>query len=456
MVINLKAIINFFIKNKKDQIMIKNIVAAFIIKGGGLCISFFSMPAFINYFNNQAVLGVWFAILSVMTWILNFDFGIGNGLRNHLVQTFTRKNILESKILISSAYIIIGTLVIICIYIGMLIIPYVNWNHFFNISTNIVDSTVMIQVIKYIYIGIMLQFFFRLISSILYALQQSAVNNFLLLLISLMQLFYILFFYNYASTEEKLINLSLVYIFFTNIPYLLVTAFVFFFQLKECRPNICYFRINACKKIINLGGIFFLCQLLYMVIINANDFFVTRFTNPVMNVEYNVYNRLFSLVGMIAALSLTPLWSMVTKAIEEKDYEWLKNVFNKSKKITVVITVIQFLFIFILQFIINIWLGKKFITVNYFYAFIFAIWASVFVYLSILSTFACGSGKMKLQAICYTIGVIVKILFLLLVFNFTNEWIFVVISNLIIILPYCILQHKALNKYISKMEGVIK
>ena len=40
-----------------NKIVLKNTVGAFLVKGGALLISLFTTPAFIRYFNNNAILG---------------------------------------------------------------------------------------------------------------------------------------------------------------------------------------------------------------------------------------------------------------------------------------------------------------------------------------------------------------------------------------------------------------
>ena len=89
-------------KSLKDRIIIKNVTLSFIIKAVALLVSFFSAPAFIGYFDNDIVLGVWYTLLSVLTWVLSFDLGIGNGVRNNLVKAFSDRDEKEAKGIISS------------------------------------------------------------------------------------------------------------------------------------------------------------------------------------------------------------------------------------------------------------------------------------------------------------------------------------------------------------------
>ena len=78
--------IDQFLKNtNKDTInVIRNIFNSVIIKGGGIVVGLLTTPAYMNYFENHEILGVWFTILSVISWMLNFDLGIGKDVANYI------------------------------------------------------------------------------------------------------------------------------------------------------------------------------------------------------------------------------------------------------------------------------------------------------------------------------------------------------------------------------------
>lgn len=78
--------------NPNEKIIVKNTFWAFVVKGGALVVSLFTTPAFIRYFNNNTILGVWYTLLSVLIWFLNFDLGLGNGIRNNLVKAYAEND----------------------------------------------------------------------------------------------------------------------------------------------------------------------------------------------------------------------------------------------------------------------------------------------------------------------------------------------------------------------------
>jgi len=165
--------------NENNKIIFFSMLGSFFIKGGSLVVSLFTLPAYLNYFNNQPILGLWFTVLSVLSWILTFDLGIGNGLRNHLVTTLVNNDLIKTRKYISSAYIIISIIVIIVSTISIVLFRFINWNLIYNIPPSVVSNETLNMTISIIFIGIMFQFLFTLITSILYAMQKSALTNFL-------------------------------------------------------------------------------------------------------------------------------------------------------------------------------------------------------------------------------------------------------------------------------------
>lgn len=434
-----------------NKIVLKNTVGAFLVKGGALLISLFTTPAFIRYFNNNAILGVWYTLLSVLTWFLNFDLGIGNGIRNNLVKAFTANDRIEARKIISSGLFSVAIVTVILSVVGIGLISLVDLNWLFNISADVIAYKILLQSAIFVFLSIMLRFLLTTVSSIFYALQKSAINNVLALCVSILQLLFVLIFH-FDNSEHALRNLSLAYLFISNFPVIVAGVIIFATILRDCIPNWKFVNKETTKKVMTIGTIFFVCQILYMLIVNTNEFLITKLFGPEYTTDYTFYYKITSLISMVVTLALTPIWSVVTKAMAEKNFIWIKKLY----KIIVIAgfgtCVLQFLLIPCMQFIMDIWLGENSISINYATAIAFACFGSVFVYSSMLSTIVCGLARMKLQAICYGIGIVFKFAFIFIVSRFTNDWNIVVWSNAIILFPYCVAQQIDLNKYIKKQQ----
>lgn len=92
-----------------------------------------------------------------------------------------------------------------------------------------------------------------------------------------------------------------------------------------------YVTSNAVKAVLGLGISFFVVQVMYMIITVTNEWFISKFFSPKHCVDYQIYFRLFALVGSLIMLAMSPLWSAITKAYSMKRYRWiikLQNVLN--------------------------------------------------------------------------------------------------------------------------------
>ena len=433
--------------NERDKSIFNNIIGAFSIKGLALILSLFTMPAYIRYFDNQQVLGLWFTMLSILSWILTFDLGIGNGLRNHLVEALVNKNNVKIKQYISSSYICIGIVVIVIMILSTSIFKYINWNILLNIEEDIVSKEILNMTVTIVFSGIMIQFLLKLITSILYAMQKSAITNLLSLLNSIIILAYV-WIAKVSTIETKLIYLAIVYILSVNIPLLITTIYIFAKDLKGCLPNIKFFKIEYAMNVMKLGGTFFWAQIMYMVLTTTNEFLITWLVDSSMVVEYQIYNKLFTLIGTFFTLALTPIWSSITKAIVEKDYKWINKLFEKLKQFALYAVFLQFAMIPFLQLGINIWVKESAIQVNYIYALTFAILGSILIWNGIISSIANGFGRLGTQLICFTIGVLIKIPLAIILVNVLESWIGIIIANIIAMSMYCVIEPIMINKLI--------
>lgn len=436
--------------SENDKIVYKNVLGAFIVKGIALFVTLYTLPAYISFFNDSESLGVWFTILSLLNWILNFDLGIGNGLRNHLSASMAFDKQEESKRYISSAYFSVGAIVLLLTLIFPFILKEVNFNELLNIDTSIVSERALYQSVVIVFVGVMLQFWLKLINSILYALQKSSVNNFLILCTNLLILFYVKFVSS-STNDINIIVMAIVHAVAVIIPLLWITVDVFRKQLKGAIPSIRYVSSSHIKQVLSLGGVFFIVQIAYLIIMGTNEYLITTTTSNSDVIDYQAYYKLFSLGGTMFALALTPIWSVITKAKAENNVIWIKHTYYKFAVIAAIFILGEFVLIFITKPIMHIWLGAHTISnIDMTTCLIFALFGSVMIVVSLLSSIANGLGKLKTQSVCYGFGAMIKIPLSIILVNLMNSWQGVIIANIVCLLIYCIIEPYVLNSYFKR------
>lgn len=440
-------------KYKSNSKLVKNVIAAFVIKGAGFLINIVSLPLYINYFENKSALGIWFTMLVLVGWILSFDIGVGNGLRNKLTIALVNQDYEEGKRLISSSYGVMGGLTLVLAVIIAIICSFVNWNSLLNIDTSIIDSNTLSNSIAIMMISLLWCFFSQIVRGQIYALQLSSVNNFLQMSTNVLMVAILFILPKNVDIAIKFTTLSIVYAIIVNLPNTIATIIIHKYTiLKKCSPSFCYITIKATKAVVGLGFLFFIAQILYMIISVTNEVFISSCFNPKYCVDYQIYFRLFSLLGTLIMLALTPLWSEITKAYAEKRYIWIYKLNNYLSLVAIVTVAVQCVMLIVLQPVINLWLGKDAILVDYFTAFYFLMYSVEMIWISVQSTIVAGIGKLKTQLILYSIAVTIKIVLILWISNNWPEyWEIVILATVIGLLPYCIIQPILVKRFLKTL-----
>lgn len=423
------------IQNNKE--LFWNILGSIGVKGLAMVINIFSLPAYLHYFSDQKILGVWFAIISVLNWVLTFDLGIGNGLRNLLVKAYTENDNDKIQKYISSAYISIGGLSLLLGVIGYIIILNSNWNIILNISDNIISNKVLIYVIQIIFIGILIQLFLKLILSILYALQKSALSN----LISLISNSLILVFLIIYKSDDIILSLKIlafVYVLTINTPLLIATFVIFSSILKDSKPKIKYFRKKYSSKILSLGTMFLGIQLSLLIINATNEILITRLYSPENVVEYQIYHRIFSIFLTLFSLLTIPIWSSVTKAYNENKIIWIRRIYKYLNIVSVAIGLVSIFTAFIFQCVVDIWLGGQSFAIDIKIALIFGTFNALMLFIYSSNCIANGITMLKPQLICNLVAAFIKIPLSIFLSNYFDNWSIIMIINILIMLP-CII-----------------
>lgn len=431
--------------NFRNELLLKNITASFIIKGLSVVIGLLILPVYVKYFKSGDILGVWLTLLSISTWIFTFDLGIGNGLRNYLAKAIVEKRDDEARIYISSAYVSITVLCGCVIIIIFFTFGYIPWNKILNISKNSISKNVLKITIQILLIGTMVQFVLKLINSMMLAIQKTFVPNTLILVSNMALLIYMLA----ASPKDvatDLITISMFYVVAINFPLLIATIYLFSTDLKYCIPSLKYFNYEYAKKVIKLGSAFLILQVMSMVIFGTNNFLISWFIGPSEVVQYQVYYKLFSLISTLFMIILAPIWSAVTQEYAKKEFQWILKIQEKLYKLLFLGLLGELAVIISSQYIVRIWMGRNFTIAPLHLIITIAIADSLFIIWNINAYVANGMSKVKLQMKLATLGAIINIPLAYFISLFIHDASAIVIANIISLLPYCLIERSSIRK----------
>lgn len=436
------------VKNNKNILI--NILGAFLVKGGSMLLTLFLLPAYLKFFGNDDILGVWYTILSIINWVLVFDLGIGNGLRNKLPKALADKNDREARTLVSSTYFSSAAVVVIIGIIGSVVIHLLNWNEILHINEQDLSAATLTYAIQIVFIGVLIQFVLKLVTSILYAIQRSGIVNFLTLLSNVI-IFIVIKLLPPGNTESSFIAISYFNILAVNLPLLVVSMILFMGKLKAERPSLKFWSKDTTKAVLKIGLTLLWLQLIFMVISSTNEFLITAFCGPAAVVEYQVYFKIFNSVAAICSLVLIPIWSAVTKAQVEKRYEWIKKTYKLLLGFSVLALLVLLAIVLVLQPVVNFWLKEDAITVTTTYAVIFALSGFIFLVHNVNTAIGNGFSYFKPQVILMTLAAVLDIPLAWVFVQLTGGMIGVVLANIIVLLPFEILEPIFFFRYINRL-----
>ncbi|GKU27232.1 O-antigen export protein [Clostridium folliculivorans] len=438
--------------NLKNKSLLKNVIISITVKGLAIVVGLLMMPIYVKYFKEQSVLGVWLTIISILNWIFTFDLGIGNGLRNLLVKSISNNNKENIKKYISSAYVgIISVSAIILVGI-IIIILNINLNSILKISSELISRRSLTIAIIVLIVGVLLQFILKLINSILFALQKAAVPSIIVLISNVMLMCYMLVV-PFGTVEKNFLSIAIAYTITTNVPLLIATMLIFKNDLKDCKPSFKYFEKSYAKEVIRLGGMFLWLQIMTLVISNTNNVLISYYINSKEVVSYQVYYKFFSLASTFFLIALIPTWSAVTDAMSKNQFQWIISLRKKMYRFLAIAFIVELIVLISSNFVINIWMGNKFVINDYRYHIAIALFDFITIWSAINANIANGLNKLKIEVIWLTVGAVINIPLAYFFTRIEPSWLSIVIANILSILPYCIFETISTTRFLNKAKN---
>lgn len=421
----------------RNSVLFKNIGGTFIIKGASVVIQLLSIPAYISYFSNDAVLGMWYTLVAALNWILVFDFGVGNGLRNNLSKALAEGDFQYGKRLVSTAYVFMGGLALFFAVIGEAVIMNIDVEAVFNFHSEQLSPETFRFAISVVYVGIVAQLWLKLLTSILYSMQKTALNNFLFLIGNIVLLLWAAFAH-FEDVNDCLLAISIVQILGFNLPLLVCTLVLFFGRFRSIAPAFSSFDRSVIGLVAGLGAEFFVIQIALLVVNSTNEYLIAYIYDSSDVLSYQVYYKWFFVIVTVFSLVVQPVWSAMTVAWHEGRVSWVVNAYRKFSMVALLGSSGAFVLAIVFPWLVRIWLGDGSVVATVGVGSVFAFWVAVTLFVNSSTCVSNATSHLRVQVVLTIVAAILKIPLSLFLCQLGLGWESVVLANGLVLLPLLI------------------
>lgn len=331
----------------------KNMFLGILFKGMSIIISYLYVPVLLFYLG-EVKYGVWTTILNILSWINYFDIGIGNGLRNKLTESLvgddTAGNV--SKY-VSSAYIMLGSVILIVTIVASILCIFVDWNVVFGVKNFDEDLKIIMQ-LSIVFVAI--NFLLSMCKSILYALQK---NSFVNLMDVCQQFIMLLCVMVVTKIETKSVLLVAVLYGLSNFIVVFVCNIKLCMDNNNFIPKVKCFSKKEAMETTSLGIMFFLVQISALILFTTDNLLISHFIGPAEVTSYSMVQKLFSIGTAVFAVLVAPYWSKTAGSKAQGDYNDIKTSIKKMYLLLCVGIIAVIVLNFIFQPVSDFWLKQK-------------------------------------------------------------------------------------------------
>lgn len=425
-----------------------SVAANACIKVLALIVSLISTPIMMSFFSNDAVLGAWFTVLSVLNWISFFDFGIGNGLRNDLTYALNKGDSERARVVISSSVIFLGAIVIALIPLGVAVSAFVPWNSVFSVGDSEICRSDLTACMIVVIAGTLLQLVLKLVNSLFYAVQRNAAPALLLLISNCLILVAIAFPPPLAGAGERFMYMCVVEIIALSVPLVAAGFVIFATELKGYTPRLKDVRTDYFRSLGSLGIQFFVIQIALLFVSSTNELFIGSLCGSDSVVPYSVAYRVFNLILVFFEVMAQPIWSDMASSFASGNRRRLLSVHRKYLGLSAIASAGTVVIGLLINSILSIWLKEQAPTLTLYESFslIFLVIATV-----LTNSETClgnATNRLRPQVIFYCLGAIAKYPVSAILSMYVTSWASVVYANGLVLVPVLIAQHIA-NRWLT-------
>lgn len=381
----------------------RNFSSGLILNLSAMALSYVQVPISISYLGKEGY-GVWVLLTSIIHWLVFFDGGLGNGLKNKLSNSIASNDWKRSREYVSTTFFSLLSLAVIVFILWILTIQILGSRWLESLTGY--EGGDLSFVITIIAIYTLTGFVLNVFNQVYYSYQRTYIVNLLRVTSQGLLLFGILL--APLLKTSSLIVYANVYGASLVIPSVVVFV-LFSLKNRIVIPRLKYFRKHLVKDLLTLGMKFFLLQVSSLIMFTSDKIVIGIIMGSEAVADYQLVHKLFdAILTLHSSVLLAPLWPAYTEAYKRNDSVWIKNTLKKSVVILVPVLCFIILLVFSFPFVTSLWLGnslmvsESLVLLMGFYAFTRA-WTGTFI------NFINGTGLVNLQVILSLIIAIINV-----------------------------------------------
>lgn len=371
-------------------------------KAGAVVASFLTLPYTIKFLGPESF-GVWATMLTLISWVMLFDVGIGNSLKNKLAESLAQDDTVSASSFISTAYVVIGVVAIGLFVAFFFLSFYIPWHKVFN--TSAIESGQLHLSVVLLILFICINFWLSLITQICHGLQKSAMTVLAQLVSNMLALLFVFVLYHFF--ESDLVLMVVCY----GIALLSANIMLSYWMFREYNsliPRLRLFSKDNVTGLINLGMRFFVIQIAVLAIFMTDKILITQLLGPAAVMPYEVLFKLFSVFTILHSLILVPLWPSYTDAYSRKDFAWIKAQIKRQLQIASALFIGAVIMIFAGPYITAVWIDDQF-QVSFTTYLMFAVFIIITVWNNVFAYYVNAINKTDVQLVTALIGAILNV-----------------------------------------------
>ncbi len=369
-----------------------NIIISFLLRGLSIIVSFLTISYSLKLLDANKY-GIWLAISSTVSWISILDIGLANGLRNKIAEYLAVKNFKEAKIAVSSTYAILLMIVVPVMLFFAIFLRFANWNAIFNTRLN---EQELVYTVATVFVGLLLQFFLKPISSILQGDLKIYKANLIQLICNAVPLVPIILCSKYL--KGSMVALGFAQTILPVFVLIIYTLILFHRQYAAIRPSFKHINLAKSKSLFGLSFGFFIVQIAGVFLFSTNEIIISREFGGADVTLYNLLYKYFSTAGLVLNIILATYWSAFTNAIALNDFSWVKASIVKLNKIAFALFGLMLLQLLVIGPVFKIWVGDQ-VHIPLMLSLVMGIYFIVCLFTAVYTMVLNGAGEVKVQAI---------------------------------------------------------